>query len=660
MSVSKRGIIENKNKQRQLILDIFDTSNIDSEGTFQFNWIADTTGNGRYLVRSNNKLTNNITDIITAIKNKTSFNANIKWIPVSHFNAKALKIYIIDKNDPYVTIDRPIDIENTMLKNLPKGIVIEFSWDGTKFVPIRRRYNKKYPNNMETIRDNLELIDNPINIKTLLGEDIKLMRRYHNEIKRTLFNNTKGDYLLDLGSGPGGDASKWKNYTKIIAVEPNASHIKKLIERVRNDLRTVPILIENRNALSSIDILRGRVFILNTMAQDYEFITDAVNHIFQRKADIVSMMLSLSFFWFDVNKDLVDLIKTINNNLVIGGSFIYLTIDGEKVKNYFDPVIKGPIINSLELLNGDINLNYIRDTSRLEVLFKGTVVQDENARSQLESLVMLNDLRRLFMDIGIIEDYYKDASGIGKFLNNSEIQLTKLYSYGAFIRKTYNNDRKYTSFLLSHSPIAKVLDFDIQNNLAMNEPSVITPCKWYKRPVYRRANVEYEGDSMINLLACFLRTFYSTIGQELPIDLDKRYDLLDQFKTVIKNKGLDLDDDDSFENKIIKLGKMHGFDICILEIQENNLIPFITKYRQPYANNGAIIIGKIGDNYENVSVEKTLIFKPDHPFYISLVIATLIFKMSELNAKKSERIFIDAGDKIDIDLLVQINNISKS
>jgi len=71
------------------------------------------------------------------------------------------------------------------------------------------------------------------------------MRKYHNIIKQNILSNYKGS-LLDIGTGNGGDIHKWKNFRKIICIEPDHEKIKSLKERVsKSSIKNRITIIQN-------------------------------------------------------------------------------------------------------------------------------------------------------------------------------------------------------------------------------------------------------------------------------------------------------------------------------------------------------------------------------------------------------------------------------
>lgn len=123
-------------------------------------------------------------------------------------------------------------------ENLSNNQVYEFEWDPSNetFKMLRNRADKLYPNEINVAKDVWNDIHIPITEKTIRGNTITLMKKFHNDKKRMLLdeipNNSK---IIDIGSGQGGDIQKWNDKKlQVIAVEPDAEKIKAFKSRLEN------------------------------------------------------------------------------------------------------------------------------------------------------------------------------------------------------------------------------------------------------------------------------------------------------------------------------------------------------------------------------------------------------------------------------------------
>jgi SAM-dependent methyltransferase len=300
-----------------------------------------------------------------------------------------------------------IDVYNELTLDLPSGTIVEYAWNFDKNVlyPVRTRPDKTGANRLDVAEDNWDWIFNPVTEKTLTGDNFDLVYAYHNRIKKALFKYGSGQTLLDIGSGRGGDVHRWAQYSKIVAVEPNPEHIVELKRRI------------------DLNGMTDKVKIVQAGGEDTKIISKAVKDFIGGSVDVISMMLSLSFFWKD-NSTYDGLINTITKNLKPNGKFIFLTIDGDAVQQTFDPIFNGPQIKQLTL--GKSTFDY--KPPRLIIDFPDTIVE-----KQIEWLVRIGDLISSFNKKGykLVEVSRSDKE---KFLSPEEMIYTKMYSYGAFAK----------------------------------------------------------------------------------------------------------------------------------------------------------------------------------------------------------------------------------
>ncbi len=195
--------------------------------------------------------------------------------------------------------------------------IVECVWDGKDFIPRRIRIDRDRPNGNNTAMDVWLDIHNPIEQGTIRGDSLQMMRKFHNRRKLLLLKQVfqRGDTILDIGSGRGGDISKWNRagLGKVYAVEPNNKFLKEFKKR-----------LENRGSKGT-DIV-----IVNTGAQNTEEIEAAVKD----KLDGIVSFFSLTFFPRkptsgepeDTYAKLLDTINLLPPN----GKFLGIVMDGDK------------------------------------------------------------------------------------------------------------------------------------------------------------------------------------------------------------------------------------------------------------------------------------------------------------------------------------------
>jgi hypothetical protein len=117
--------------------------------------------------------------------------------------------FVGDKNEPF---KNQLDLQS--IEGLPDGTIVEFGWDynrGSLYMH-KVRLDKRSPNRIDIVLDVWADIHNPISKEIISGETFTFLRKYHNRIKRNLYNEAlsmaKSDKtLLDIGSGRGGDVA---------------------------------------------------------------------------------------------------------------------------------------------------------------------------------------------------------------------------------------------------------------------------------------------------------------------------------------------------------------------------------------------------------------------------------------------------------------------
>ena len=382
-----------------------------------------------------------------------------------------------------------IEHDNPLTLNKPSGAVFEYEWiwlpnpEGGKRIgklrPRRARPDKRGPNGIAIALDDWEDIMNPITEEEIRGENLKMVFSYHNRIKTNLYNvltknptfNPKvrdskkfiGANILDIGSGRGGDTSKWLRLTDkddpnsgfIVAVEPNPNYREELVRRI------------------STFNLGNKVEVVPTGGEDTLAITNAVKrHIPGGKVDAVTLMLSMSFFWAS-SDHLEALIQTIVTNLKPGGKVIFLTIDGDTVEQIFEPALGGPKITDLSLAVADIHL-YPRPLPPFGRAVDFTL-PDTIVGEQREYIVHLQDFSLRLGEYGI--NLYESHRAEGeKLLSDSNSLFSSMYTFGYYV-----NDDKIALPQVDQpgtvitNIILPAIPSPIKSSDIKMEPEVLTP-----------------------------------------------------------------------------------------------------------------------------------------------------------------------------------------
>jgi hypothetical protein len=389
------------------------------------------------------------------LKWKSSEDITIDFI-ISWNDDSNIDLYVFDENNnkeikfegnnryPLTSKEILINYNIIDFNKAPTGTVVEFEWKWNQdkttgyFQPRKIRTDKISANKLTVAKDNWNDIHSPITSSSISGENNELVYKYHNKIKTSLYSlikkhNIFNPIILDIGSGRGGDIHKWNDLepTAIIAVEPNKDNLQELKNRLTKSTLNDKVYIVETSFDNSIE--------------DYNKITSAVKNITHKqskelvgnsvgiaKVDVITLMLSMSFFW--KSKESLDfLVNIISNNLNPGGLVLFLTIDGNTLEQFFEPVFsnitqgKNPITK--KILDAEITLYPKIDNSisrDVNIVLPNTIVGEQH-----EYLVYINDLTKKLEknNIILLEQYRCESE---KFLSNENKLFSSLYSYGYY------------------------------------------------------------------------------------------------------------------------------------------------------------------------------------------------------------------------------------
>ena len=102
---------------------------------------------------------------------------------------------------------------------------------------MRIRTDRDKPNKQQVALETWRSIHSPIPSESITGNNLSAMRTYHNQTKlrllKRVFSSGKYSTLLDIGSGRGGDLSKWLKvgFYRVFAVEPDHSNLAIMAQR---------------------------------------------------------------------------------------------------------------------------------------------------------------------------------------------------------------------------------------------------------------------------------------------------------------------------------------------------------------------------------------------------------------------------------------------
>ena len=287
-----------------------------------------------------------------------------------------------------------------------KDYIIECRYEkdefDARFVAVSIREDKTVPNTMNQIKSVWKLIQNPIDIRTILGEDIILMRKYSNRLKEYLLRDITG-YVLDVGFGKGGDISKYQHATKIIGIEPDELHIEEAYSRTKS-------------YGSKLKLIQG-----DFMSLDIQKILKELPEEMSNQKFTFSFMYSLTFFFKDPS--LVAFSSIINRlceELIRRGctdiNLVYITLDGDKL-------IKTLSADNDSLVLNDIFINYTQNNEiTIKIENSATVF-----REQTEYFAMLNDMFKVLN----FERVTDDVRTQNQLLNKAEKKYLSMVTMGS-------------------------------------------------------------------------------------------------------------------------------------------------------------------------------------------------------------------------------------
>lgn len=210
------------------------------------------------------------------------------------------------------------------------GAIAELKWSSeeSNFEIYRIREDRDKPNALSTAMDVWEDIHNPISQDSIKGNTLQAMRRYHNIAKEEMLKSEfeKGDVIMDWGSGRGGDLKKWENVglSKVFVVEPNDMNLNELDRRLNE-------MVEKGYDRSRVEILskEGPLGAETIGGQDTE---DLIKGVGSTKLNGITAFFSLTYFGKDPEMYQAAM-ESIDRLLPVGGKFVGIVMDGDRVKD---------------------------------------------------------------------------------------------------------------------------------------------------------------------------------------------------------------------------------------------------------------------------------------------------------------------------------------
>lgn len=471
------------------------------------------------------------------------------------------------------------------------GKVVEFEWrysdiiQDYAFVPVRIRDDKPNPNSLPVVNATWILINDPITIDDLYGKNLTGMRKYHNRVKTALLKElvklNPNPVLLDLGSGKGGDISKWTGFDSVYAVEPDVENIREFLSRKTGkpnvdyselgnskdedpqDYYSNMALFHRRSharredvGSRQVKVVVGKVEkpslftreqssrkqpsikIINAGAEDLITLQDAIP---VGVVNAVTIFNALTFF-YDKRAHLDELIRTISHFLKPGGYCYMIAFDGELLLNSMKKTPReenadGEILTHDRINTGNVMISKIEDDSCRKIWIK---IEGAIVRGQYEYLINTTELVTIMRNSGysLIEERYLNEETL---LSQEEYWFSSMFKVLKFRYFSSQNKKDLKDFLVSFKE--KMLgNTGIQPLLPEDPPQEIQSLQLARMQIVRLLRYGSPQDGSCYIHSC-LRSFsftYSglTMAEKTTAMIQLRKELAENYtREIHENTG---------------------------------------------------------------------------------------------------------------------------
>lgn len=375
------------------------------------------------------------------------------------------------------------------------GKIVELSWDGSTYYPIRIRTDKEYPNGYRTAVSNIGLVYAPITIENKYFENDKgnpfseeTIGRFHENshaVRKEIMNRlpelpkeVKRGSCLDLSCGRGGDlkALMDKGYRNLFCVDLDRIALTQLVNSLYNGdyYRHTWVNVFDYDLSGEMDTLYNRI----TERKDY-----SPGHCFQ------AVFMNFAIHYVVMN---VEAIGTFVKRIIKpGGFFAFTFFDGDRI--LADNGLAKPIDNkhqsddnNVKRSPNDVPINEPTDDSAdfPEDMSETSIPSEENNNDSIETSEP-TDPSDQTLDGSQSSDSDDDSSTVGDDSNISMLYMkggakrkrstkNKKTRGGAIHTKVTNSNRKRSSVKLGDLNITEETN-------AINDPVTFVPMNMAKQ-----------------------------------------------------------------------------------------------------------------------------------------------------------------------------------
>jgi len=414
-----------------------------------------------------------INDNYPKYNEKSSYKAMpfIPYDPVPPYPIYTTNIMLPESSDSLLTEDKKQSFQDNM--------VVEFRWEdkldrGWQWVPIRVRYDKtsEYQrkgritcNAYSTAEGVWRSINKPItekmistglDIPTVANDDIyydrsntnaknitKGLRDFHNRyVKRKLIKEVskRGDTLIDMSVGMGGDLQKWieAKLSFVFGLDYSKDNIYNRIKgacsryvRMKKKYKTIPgaLFIQGNSSLNikngdACFSEKGKQIVKaldGSIAKDEELLGKGVYKRFsiaKNGFNLVSNQFSTHYF-FENKNTFYNFIRNLSENCKIGGHIIGTCYDGKRVFNMLDRKKEGEsvfIMNENDTKMWDMKKLYNKSTfpdDESSLGYPIDIYQESINTTNTEYLVNFDFFTRILENYGFVPLSDNEAQRIG-------------------------------------------------------------------------------------------------------------------------------------------------------------------------------------------------------------------------------------------------------